>query len=83
LTVAERLHGSVQLHLDSFVITPSELQSRIDHLLYRYGVSEMLRATILDKPIGELTDKYRPTLQAPLAVAILLKPAIAASLEAL
>jgi len=60
------------------------VKSRIDYLSSRlWRVGEMLRASISDKPINELTDKYRPAIQALLQVAILRKPAIAASLEAL
>lgn len=58
--VAECLHHSMQLHLDSFLIEATELKAAIDRLfLELQNAGDMLRATILDKRVSELTDKDR------------------------
>lgn len=63
--IADCLNGSMQLHLDSFLIAPSELRSKMDDLSSRlWSVGEGLRASILDKPISELTDRDRAAIQA-------------------
>jgi hypothetical protein len=58
--IAERLHDSMQLHLDSFGIKPEELHTRLEGLYSQLvTVGDMLRATILDKQVRELTDRDR------------------------
>jgi hypothetical protein len=55
----------MQLHLDSFTIAAPELKREIDLFLARlWNVGELLRATLLDKPISELTDQDRLAIRA-------------------
>jgi hypothetical protein len=64
-SIAECLHGSVQLHLDSFAITAPELRSKIDVLLSQlWNVGDLLRASLLGKPISELTERDRAAIGA-------------------
>jgi hypothetical protein len=58
--IAECLHHSMQLHLDSFTIGDSELKTKMDRLHFKLrSAGDMLRATILDKEVSELTDRDR------------------------
>jgi hypothetical protein len=58
--IADCLHQSMQLHLDSFGIGEGELHTRLDGLYSRLvAVGDMLRAATLDKRVSELTDRDR------------------------
>lgn len=64
-SIAECLQGSMRLHLDSFTVAASELKRGIDALSARlWNVGELLRASLLDKPISELTDTDRAAIRA-------------------
>jgi len=65
LSIAGCLQDSQRLHVDSFVITAPELKSRINLLSSRlWNVGELLRASLLNKPVNELTDKDRAVIAA-------------------
>lgn len=60
LAIAEFLHRSLQLHLDSFGSGATELGAGIESLYSNLRiVGDMLRAALLDKRVSELTDQDR------------------------
>lgn len=64
-SIADCLHGSVQLHLDSFAIAAPELKREIDAFLRQlWNVGESLRASLLGKPVSKLTETDRAAIGA-------------------
>jgi hypothetical protein len=62
-SIAERLRGSTQVHLDSFTTAAPELRPKIDSLSSQlWNAGELLRASLLGKPISELTERDRATI---------------------
>ncbi len=58
--IAECLHHSMELHVDSFTTGFKELGTRIDDLHSELrSAGDILRATILDKQVSELTNRDR------------------------
>jgi hypothetical protein len=64
-SIAESLQGSMRLHLDSFMVTAPELKREIDALSEElWNVGELLRASLLGKPVSELTETDRAAIRA-------------------
>jgi hypothetical protein len=62
-SIAECLRSSMQLHLDSFTAAMPELQARVDLLSSQlWNAGELLRASLLGKPISELTERDRTAI---------------------
>jgi hypothetical protein len=65
LSIADCLHLSMRLHVDSFSIEPEDIRVRVADLSERLReAGDQLRAAFLDKGVSELTDRDRYAIAA-------------------